>query len=387
MDYRIVERCYGPHICFNDWRADGGELISAGGTLQILANEATTVTRSDYSHGGGGDVEMQLAFNFEHIEEGGAFTVHFNRGRNGRGGFRVTFDSAGVTLCYRDETLHTGPSPSTAREVTHTLRLVTLADSFAIHLNGACLAEGTMDPPLTDNEGWLAFEVGAAGIRILRFEECFIAHEVDYPAWERVDLLYDEPFGTTSFRENWVCNGEHPEICPDAYTFRHMGNSILTERFGAPIAVDCVATPVPTERFSSGITDAIFIWMIDKPDGDLFEFMRSLPDAALTHYIPIPLYWVDFGGTNNVTTRFRKNPGRHLIRQFTDGPRLLDRNRSYRITSVQNGNISEFWVDGERWIQTYDPNAITSGHIGFRAYVADLTVRDLKVWRIGPVQE
>ena len=385
MDYRILERCYGPHIHFNDWRAEGGQLTSTGGTLQILADEAATVIRSDYTHGGGGDVELQLAFNFEHIGEGGSFTVHFNRGRDGRGGFRVTFDPARVTVHYRDKMLYTGPSPSTEPEVT--LKLVTLADSFAIHLDEVRMAEGAMDPPLTDNEGWMAFEICAAGVRILRFEESFIAHQTDCPAWERSDLLYDEGFGETSFGENWVCNGEQPGICGDSFTFRHMGNGILRKRFESPIAMDCVATPVPTDRFSAGVTDAIFIWMMDRSDGDLFEFMQSLPDAALTHYIPIPLYWVDFGGSNNVTTRFRRNPGRHLIRQFTDRPRLLDRGRTYRVTTVQNGNTSEFWVDGERWIQAYDPCPITAGHIGFRAYVADLTVHDLKVWRIRPAQE
>ncbi len=387
MDYRIVERCYGPDIRFNDWRADGGELISAGGTLLILADEALTVTRSDYTHGGGGDVELMLVYNLERIEEGGSFTAHFNRRRDGGGGFRVTFDPTGTTLCYKDRTLYTGPGPSVAREVTHTLKLITLAESYAIHLDGLCLAEGTMDPSVADNEGWMALEARSAGIRLLRFEESFISHDVDYPAWERSDLLYEEPFGAKSFSENWVCNGEQPEIRSDSFTFRHMGNGILKERFGAPIAVDSVATPVPTDRFTAGVTDAIFIWMIDKPDSDLFEFMGTLPDAALSHYIPIPLYWVDLGGTNNVTTRFRRNPGRHLIRQFTDRPRLLDRDRTYRTSTVQNGNISEFWVDGKRWIQAYDPDPITSGHIGFRAYVADLTIRDLKVWRTRPVQE
>ncbi|MDP6775641.1 MAG: DUF6250 domain-containing protein [Candidatus Latescibacteria bacterium] len=382
MDYRIIERCYGPDIRRNDWAAEGTDLISAGGDLLILAEGDATVTRSDYTHGGGGDVEVQLTFNFERLGDGGSFTVHFNRSREGDGGFRVTMDCQGVTVRYRDRTLSTGDAPSTTRESSHTLKLATLADAFRIHLDGRCLAEGKMDPPGIDNEGWMALEVHNAGVRLLEFEESFIAHEMDDSEWERSDLLYDERFGQKSFRENWVCNGEEPEVSASSFTFRHMGNSILRERFESPIAVDCVATPVLTDRFTARVTDAIFIWMIDRPDGDLFEFMRSLPDAALTHYIPIPLYWVDFGGTNNVTTRFRRNPGRRLIRQFTDRPRLLDRNRAYRITTVQNDSISEFWVDGKRWIQYHDPDPITAGYIGFRAYVADLTVQDLKVWRI-----
>ena len=29
--------------------------------------------------------------------------------------------------------------------------------------------------------------------------------------------------------------------------------------------------------------------------------MRALPDAQLSNYVPLPLYWVDLGGTNNIT--------------------------------------------------------------------------------------
>jgi hypothetical protein len=139
--------------------------------------------------------------------------------------------------------------------------------------------------------------------------------------------------------------------------------------------------PAP-RHYTAGVTDAIFIWMLDKSDGALFEYLRGLPDAGLGNLMPLNFYWVDFGGTNNVTTRLRKNPHRHMVRQFTDRARLLARGRSYRITLVQNGSFVEFWVDGKPWVRTHDPYALASGHIGFRAYIADLKVQDLKVWRI-----
>jgi len=133
------------------------------------------------------------------------------------------------------------------------------------------------------------------------------------------------------------------------------------------------------------VSDAIFIWMIDRPDGGFSEFLRERNergDAGLQGLMPLPFYWVDFGGTNNVTTRMRKDPHRHMIRQFTDRPRLLERDRTYGITCVQNGRFVEFHVDGEPMVRAYDEHPLTSGHVGFRAFITDLKVESLKVWRI-----
>jgi len=382
MDYRVIEEYYGPEIRCNDWQNAGGKLVPAGGTLQIFAEDIAEVTRVDYPLAGGGDVEIALTFNFERLGEDSSLTVHFGSRKKATSGFRVVFDGQHVTIFHKDNQVFQAESPSVQKESAHTVKLVTLAESYAVYLDDRCLAHGQMDPPYTENEGRLQLSVRGADVRIISCTENFIVHDITFPEWQRTELLYEEPFGAEAFDAQWVCNGEKPTVEGDAYTFRHMSVNVMKQRFTGPIAVDCVATPVPTEEFSAGVTDAIFIWMIDKRDGDLFEYMRGLPNASLRNYLPLPLYWVDLGGTNNKTTRLRKNPGRHLIRQFTDRARLLDRNRSYRITLVQNGNVLEFWVDGKCWIQAYDPSPLTAGYVGFRAYCADLTISNLKIWRI-----
>ncbi len=328
-------------------------------------------------------MEVALTFSIERLGRDGAFTAHFNCARDGTGGFRVRLDGRNTAVYHKDREVYRGCSPSLDRESLHRLNLATLGESYAVHLNGLRLAQGDMDPPFTENEGWTRLVAQNADIRLLTCEENFIVHDAVFPEWKRETLLYEESFGEISFAEHWMCNGEMPEIRGDAFVFRHMGNSVLKQRVAGPLAVDFEATPVPAPGFSAGVTDAIFIWMIDNPSGDLFRTMAEFPDAALKNYAPLPLYWVDLGGSNNVTTRLRKNPGRHLIRQFTDRARLLDRCRSYRITLVQNGSTVEFWVDGQRWIQTHDPTPLIQGYIGFRAFVADLKLRDLKIWRIG----
>lgn len=149
--------------------------------------------------------------------------------------------------------------------------------------------------------------------------------------------------------------------------------------------MECLVRPVPTMNFSASVTDVIAIWMADAPAEGFAARIEQLNRehcAELSGLFDLPFYWIDFGGSNNVTTRLRKNPGRQLVRQFDDRARLLERNRSYRLTLVQQHGFVEFWVDGIAWIRQYDASPLTTGHVGFRAFCADLEVRELCLWRI-----
>ncbi len=381
--YRVIERHYGPDMRFNDWRGQGVELVPAGGTVQAFAETGGTVLRDEYPLPGGGDIELSLVFNFERFAADSALTVHFNRRPRDPDGFRIQIGTDAVTVTHNTREVYRSDTPiRTTRADEHTVRLVTLGEHYAVSLNGVELAAGRMDPPFVENEGRLALELHNVDVRLLACEECFIIADREFPPWRRTELLYEEAFGQASLDANWVCNGERTVVTDASFVFTHMSVNVCRMRFEAPIAVDCIVTPMPTDEYSAGITDLICIWMLDRPEGDLFEFMESLPDANLAHYMPLPFYWVDLGGTNNKTTRFRKNPHRQMVRQFSDRDRLLRRDKSYSITMVQDGDVVEFWVDGQCWIQRHDPNPIIVGHVGFRAFVAGLELSGLKVWRI-----
>lgn len=380
--YRVIERHYGPDIRFNDWQAEGAEIVCAGGALLASTRTECTVTRNDYPLPGGGDVRLGLTFSLERIGPEGALTVHFNRQPRGPDGFRVRIDPACVSVTHNGREVHRSQaSISVAQE--HVAELVTLGEDYAVSLDGVHLAAGRMDPPFNENEGRLALELSDAEVWVLACEESFIVADREFPQWRRTELLYEETFGRQALADNWVCNGEQPAVTDDAFTFTHMSVNVCRERFEGPIAVDCVVAPMPTQEYSAGVTDLICIWMIDRPEGDLFEYMAKLPGADLAHYLPLPFYWVDFGGTNNKTTRLRRNPHRHLVRQFNDRARLLRRDATYHITMVQNSDVIEFWVDGHCWIRRHDPHPLTAGHVGFRAFIADVKLSELKVWRIG----
>jgi len=139
------------------------------------------------------------------------------------------------------------------------------------------------------------------------------------------------------------------------------------------------------EKFSAGVTDSIWFWLASDPrhpDDFFAETAARSANPSLYSYLPLRFYWVDFGGNNNTTTRFRYNPLRQLIRQFTDAPRLLQKGRTYKIRVVANGPHQEYWCDGKRWAYFYDDDPPKAGHIGFRAFVADHRIAGLKVWRL-----
>jgi len=312
MGYRVVEQHYGPWIHLNDWQlAEGeGELHPPGGTVQILTDGTADVVRNNYPLPGGGDVEISLSFNFERAEAESAATFYFNKGRSGPG-FRVAVGADGVRAYHRDELVYEGPAASMARDAVHEITLVTLGSSWSISLDGEQLAGGQMGPPWSEKEGRLGVVVNDAGLRIITCEENFIVHDVEFPEWERWELLYEETFGAQSLAENWVTNGEAPTVSEDQVTWNAMSVNMLRHRFTGPIAIDCRVTPQEDseqERDTGLVTDAIFIWMMEHPDGDLFEYMQGLETASLANYVELPFYWVDLGGTNNQTTRLRRNP-------------------------------------------------------------------------------
>ncbi|MBT4822151.1 MAG: hypothetical protein HON70_40970 [Lentisphaerae bacterium] len=391
MQYRVEETQCGPDIVYNDWRIQTGRKERAGGAVHFFAEPKALVKWDTYPYGGGGDVETVLAFGFDRFGPDGRLSIRFNDRRRTRDvieGFRVIIDSRHVSVYCRDIQIGQRPTGEIDRHRVVRVRLATLAESYALWLDDDVLAQGRMSAPFTDNEGDFLLELENADMRLLTFTERFIAADLDVPTWQRGELLYREAFGARSLAENWIVNKGEPgsgvDVVDGAFVFRHMSNSFIAQRFEGSVVMDCTATPVPTSEKSAGITDAIFIWMLDCPDGELAEFLAEQEGASLGNLTDLPFYWVDFGGTNNVTTRLRKNPRRHMIRQFTDRARLLERDRSYRVSVVQNGHFVEFWVDGKRWMAAYDPDPHSAGHVGFRAYCADLRVESIEVWRVVP---
>ena len=432
MNYRIEETLYGPEIRFNDWRVEKGEKERAGGcaifygdstgdSARDSAHDSVDVLRDDYPYGGGGDVVIRTCVVLERSRamrnadrdgdtdhdgetkhttvkapnaavDGWTAAIHLNyiaANPEGRG-FIIEIDRTGMRAKYRGKTVGQLDRGIAADLLPYRIdiELATLDERYSLEVDGVKIAEGVMDRPFLDNEGWTRLSARGVEIELIEFAEYAIVDDEEFPQWERGELLYRERFAPETFEDLWFVNADANApptvIQPGSYTIRHTSNAFLRERFESPVVIDFTARPVPNPRFSSGVTDAIFVWMADSPNGDLLDLLEEqnrTGDASLKMLLPCPFYWVDFGGTNNNTTRLRKNPYRHLMRQYTDRPRLLAPDHTYRITVVQYGEFLEFRVDDKPMIRCRDPHPHIAGYIGVRAFVADLELTGLEVYR------
>ena len=401
MRYRILETLYGPGIRPGDWTVEQGAVEEADG-LRIAASPRAELWRDDYPHGGGGDVEVSVSLFVERLAASGSVVVHFNRSPrkepSSERGFRVELSGeAGVRelrAMEGGESLASVAWEGSSAEIEHVLTLATLGEEYEIRYGETVVAAGRMHSPFVDNEGWLEIEATHARLRLTRVRESAIGHDAPVPSWSRKELLYRESWEPGDMEDRWVVNAEGDHARPLAGSggcvFRHMSNCLLRRPFEGPVAVDYVARPLEAQGYSAGVTDAIFLWMADVSaadvqEGDLADYLEVRTregKAGLDILVPHPLYWVDFGGSNNTTTRLRKNPSRHLMRQYTDPARLLEPGHVYRISTVQIHGFVEFWVDGSPMIRVFDPHPLTRGHAGVRAFCSDLELRDLQVWRI-----
>ena len=411
VEYRVLERLYGPEIRFNDWLVESGLSDRGGGNLLLDGDEAWSAVRNDYPYGGGGDVAYTFRFlispkqshyslwfcvnDIAALAEGAETLKNPDAPRRGIVLF-IESNQISVRVGAADETVV--GDLEIGKNSEHTLQIASLDERYLVRFDDEQIASGNMKAPFTDNEGWTRIRGEGTSLRLIEASEDAIASMNIHPRWERHDELYRETFDPIRFSVDWMVNREagvtEPTVAENSngrnsIVFHHMTNAFLRESFDAPIVVDYLARPVPSSGHSSGVTDAIFIWMADiaddSADVSLDSFLErnsAEGNASLRTLVPHPFYWVDFGGTNNVTTRLRKNPNRHLMRQYTDRARLLAPDRIYSISTVANGEFIEFYVDGEPMIEVFDPHPHRRGHVGVRAYVADLEIFALSVHRI-----
>ncbi len=391
MEHKVIERMYGPEVRHRDWEGEGVQLVYAGAALQMFSPGEGRVWWRHHPPAvgwtGGGDVKLRLLFQLTRVTDRSRFVVRFNAkpAQEGESGFRFVYGWDRIEVYRRDTLLHAEGAPGDTLREPQRLVLITLANTYMLQLNGRTLVEGATEPSAHDNEGVLGLELQDVDVELLSLTEENVARDGATAQWKRTQPLYVESFAPDTVARNWACNGPAPTCADGALTFRHRSNCVLRPRFDGPLAIDFTAEPVPDpEHFSAHVTDAIFLWMLDKPGDDVPAFLAALPDAELARLLPLNLYWVDVGGTNNTTTRLRRNPGRRLVRQFTDRHHLLARGKRYAVSLVQYGEFAEFWVDNRLWVRSWDPAPLRSGHAGFRAFVTDLTIRDLQVHRIEP---
>ena len=389
-EYAVVEVNTGPPVISAQWAAKEGTVRKDRDRLELRPTGAGATFRWTFYESGGGDVRRRAVLCFpQGVTD--AVSVHMVsptikwQGDAPRGyEFRFSADS---WVLHRGQTeLARGPALAPEwRGIQVAIETITLDRQARCRMNGVTVYEGIDDGEQVSNEGTILIRTTADAVDLLALEEDFIEPTAQPPAWERGDVLLASALGPAA-AGNWVVEGRAPSWGPNEIVLRHTSVVWHKTVFESPFVMEFETTPLPApEKFTAGVTDSIWFWLASDPrhpDDFFAETAARSANPSLYSYLSLRFYWVDFGGNNNTTSRFRYNPLRQLIRQFTDSPRLLAKGRTYKIKVVANGPHQEYWCDGKRQAYFYDDDPPRSGHIGFRAFVADHRISKLTVHRL-----
>ena len=389
-DYAIVEVNTGPAVNAAHWVAKNGTVHKERDRLELRPTGAKASFRWAFYASGGGDVKRRAVLVFP---EGVTDTVSVHmvsptiqwQGKAPRG-YEYRFSGDGWILLRGQTELARGPALAPGwRGIQIALETITLDRQSRCRLNAVTVYEGTDDGEQVSNEGTVLVRTAADAVDLLALEEDFIEPSVCPSAWERGNVLLENALGSGTAGD-WVVEGREPTWGTNEIVLHHTSVVWYKHPFESPFVMEFETTPLQAPpKFTAGVSDSIWFWLASDPrhpDDFFAETAARNANPSLRSYLPLRFYWIDFGGNNNTTTRFRYNPLRQLIRQFSDAPRLLEKGRTYKIMIVANGPHQEYWCDGKRWAYFYDDDPPRSGHIGFRAFVADHRISNLRIHRL-----
>jgi len=166
----------------------------------------------------------------------------------------------------------------------------------------------------------------------------------------------------------------------------------LRQKFEGPVMIQYQATVVSAGGPNDRVSDLNCFWMATDPKSpdDIFANERS---GKLADYNSLHLYYVGLGGNGNTTTRFRR-----YIGDETDRPLLPENdisvaqhpskgivaNKAQTITLIADGPLIQYWRNGEKIFEMFDPQPYTTGWFGIRTTKNHMQVRNLRIVRLVP---
>lgn len=136
------------------------------------------------------------------------------------------------------------------------------------------------------------------------------------------------------------------------------------------------------------VSDLNCFWMakdMEYPD-DFFK-NSAKRGGKFSNYDSLRLYYMGVGGHDNSKTRFRRYVGdgnRPLLPEhdMTEEKYLIKPNKTTKIKIIAFNDIIQYYRDGERIIDFYDPKPYRSGYFGFRTVNNHMTLDNFKVYSL-----
>ena len=163
-------------------------------------------------------------------------------------------------------------------------------------------------------------------------------------------------------------------------------------RLEGPVMIQYQATVVSAGGPNDRVSDLNSFWMATDPKSpdDLFANERS---GKFADYNSFHLYYVGLGGNGNTTTRFRRYIGNE-----TDRPLLPENdisvaqhpskgiiaNKAQTVTLIADGNLIQYWRNGEKIFEMIDSQPYTTGWFGIRTTKNHMQIRNLRIVSLIP---
>lgn len=162
----------------------------------------------------------------------------------------------------------------------------------------------------------------------------------------------------------------------------------LTKKLEGPIMITYDAHVIDKGGPQDRVSDLNCFWMaqdMEHPE-DLFVNSRKR-GGKFSNYDSLRLYYMGVGGHDNSKTRFRRYTGngeRPLLPEhdLSQEEYLIKPNEVTQIKIIAYNGIIQYYRDGKRIIDFYDPDPYTSGHFGFRTVNNHMTLDNFKVFSL-----
>ncbi|CAZ97594.1 Conserved hypothetical periplasmic protein [Zobellia galactanivorans] len=162
----------------------------------------------------------------------------------------------------------------------------------------------------------------------------------------------------------------------------------LTKKLEGPIMITYDAYVIDEGGPQDRVSDLNCFWMakdMDNPE-DLFANSENR-GGKFSNYDSLRLYYMGVGGHDNSKTRFRRYTGngeRPLLPEhdLSEKKYLIKPNKLTQIKIVAYNGIIQYYRDGKRIIDFYDPKPYTSGHFGLRTVNNHMTIDNFKVFSL-----
>jgi hypothetical protein len=204
------------------------------------------------------------------------------------------------------------------------------------------------------------------------------------------ELLYRDDF--RAGLANWALETERP-----ARVTAHAGVLDIDTPAGltlwfkpelrGPILIEYEAEAVSAGGPNDRVSDLNCFWMATDPRSTSGPFNEPR-SGAFAEYNNLLGYYVGLGGNTNTTTRFRRYIGSDTERPLlpendkSSPDVLLQPNRVQTIRIVANGNLIQYFRDGQRLFEYDDPQPYTHGWFALRTTQSHLRIRHFSVRRL-----